>query len=369
VPIGQVLVGWDAGLPPAVAARAGGSLIAASTRIADGAHAELIRSWRADPVGTLDPEALWASAYGRSASRVIELTGSYFGATDAASLVPVARGFLENTGGRPGESAPDAPIRVRAVKGSECVQIVDGHHRAALAAVDGAPSLDVRVEQPSVRTPLQAHLLNMSWMAGEPELYHPVDLPDVAEWPLVRQCTDRLAMMRRHLDSIGLVEGSYVDVAACYGWFVSQFAEAGFDAKGFELDPLAVRVATDVYGLPADAIVTGEAVALLTGSKQTFDVVSCFSLAHHFVLGRAADSAETLIKALDSVTGKVLFFDMGQGTERWFRSTMPEWTPEHIQRWLEEQTSFTKVTALGTDDDARPPFEDNYRRTLFACER
>ena len=60
--------------------------------------------------------------------------------------------------------------------------------------------LEVLVERPKSVTPAQRLLRRMSWLDGQERLYQPVALPEVATWPLMRRCTDRLAMM---LDFLG----------------------------------------------------------------------------------------------------------------------------------------------------------------------
>jgi 2-polyprenyl-3-methyl-5-hydroxy-6-metoxy-1,4-benzoquinol methylase len=198
-----------------------------------------------------------------------------------------------------------------------------------------------------------------------------VDAPELAEeWTLVRRCTDRLELMLEWLDTMGVGAGSTsLDVGACYGWFVAEFANRGFDARGVELDPVAIRLGEQAYGLETGRVATGECSAFLRGVQQSFDVVSCFSVLHHFVLGTGPCSAEELVHLLDRATGKVLFLDTGEAHEAWFHDLLPAWNTEHIVEWLHRNTSFRRVVALGTDQDAVPPFEDNYGRTLFACLR
>jgi hypothetical protein len=75
------------------------------------------------------------------------------------------------------------------------------------------------------------------------------------------------------------------------------------------------------------------------------------------------------MKLLDKVTGSVLFLDSGEGHEAWFSTTMPDWNPGKIKKFIEETTSFAHVIDLGADADAVPPYDDNYGRHLFACIR
>ncbi len=90
---------------------------------------------------------------------------------------------------------------------------------------------------------------------------------------------------------------------------------------------------------------------------------------HHFALGEESLSAETFIRLIDRIAGKVLFFDTGQCTESWFRQTLPLWNPEFVQAWLKKNTTFNEVIPLGPDEDGVAPFGENYGRMLFACVR
>ena len=94
----------------------------------------------------------------------------------------------------------------------------------------------------------------------------------------------------------GLLEGRYLDVASCYGWFVGQMAERGMAAEGIERDPLGATLGRLVYGVDPDRIRIGDVVDVLRGTRESWDVVSCFSLLHHFVLGRGACDEVELIR-------------------------------------------------------------------------
>ena len=114
---------------------------------------------------------------------------------------------------------------------------------------------------------------------------------------------------------------------------------------------------------------TGDAVEFLRGDTGPYDVVSCFSLLHHFALGRGSVDEVALFRLLDRATGRVLFLDTGQAHEAWFRKSLPEWNADYVREFLEQYGTFDRVIDLGPDQDAVPPYEDNYGRHLFACVR
>jgi hypothetical protein len=382
VPMDRLLVGAQGGWTARGFAERTGDLLWPSTPLLDGPHVALLRQ-AAD--GEPTDEELLESPYGTLGRRCIAAGGDYFGATDDAGVVASARAFIERSRDTatadgpapvPGERRPQQsgsldPVLVAPVRHSSYYQVLDGHHRLALAAHRGETTARVVAKWVPVTTPLQDLLLKMSWLDGTKELYQPIDAPELREeWTTVRGCVDRRDKMLGFLDERGLGgSGTYLDVASCYGWFVDQLGRAGFQAGGMERDPLAVPLGEAVYGLPDGVIRTGDCVELLRTAGRTWDVVSCFSLLHHFVLGRGSVGPEELIKLLDDATGRVLFFDTGQDNEAWFQSSLRGWNPERVAGFLREHTSFDEIVDLGPDEDARAPYADNYGRHLFACVR
>lgn len=376
VALDQLLLGGENGLSAADYAGRTGDLMRASTPISRWPHVELLRHHQPEGIG-LDGAWFEESAYLANARACIALTGHYFGATDDAGVREVATGFLGRARGaaappRPSQSRPGEPPRVRPVRRSRCFEVVDGHHRLAAAHARGETRAEVAVEWRRVWTPLQALLLEMSWLEGRFELYQPIDAPELQEgWALVRRCTDRRDAMLRFLSERQLAGpgATYLDVASCYGWFVAEMGRAGFDALGMERDPLGATVAEKVYGLEPGRVEVGDCVDLLAALDGPVDVVSCFSLLHHFVLGKGSCPPERLADLLDRATGRVLFLDTGQAHEEWMRERLPEWDADHVEAWLRRSTTFDEVVRLGVDADGVGPFAGNYGRTLFACIR
>jgi hypothetical protein len=375
VPTDRLLLGGENRIPAAEYAAISGDLLRPSTRVADGPHVALLRDFRDHGAIVLEDEHLRATPYVANAMNVIALTGNYFSAHDEAAVLALARNFVTperdpTAPARVGARMPGEPVRVRRIRHSDCFQVVDGHHRVARAVVDGAPFVLAAVEATRVSTPVQELVAGMSWTEGRRERYQPVVAPELGSaWPLVRACDDRLDLMIRFLSSLGVGSGAtYLDVAACYGWFVARMVALGFDGHGVECDPNGVVMAEQALGVEPGRVVVGEASAYL-GACDVVDVVSCFSLLHHFVLGRGPCSAEDLVGRLDRVTGRVLFLDTGQSHEAWFAQVLPEWDVSYIEKWLRTHSTFRDVIALGVDGDDRPPYTGNYGRTVFACVR
>jgi protoporphyrinogen oxidase len=378
VAIEQLHVGGWNGLSARRFAEASGFLLDPSTALIHSAQVDLLRRYDQEGEALYEDKEIQATPYFERVSAAARISGHHRGAQSSEELTQLAREFLDRYRDRPipyrpGRSNAEVLPRVRAIESSNQYEIRDGHHRLAIAAARGATEVEVVVERPRSTTPVQRLLHQMSWLDGKERLYQPVPFTEVATWPVMRRCTDRLAMM---LDYLGHAEDvvaehphSYLDVGACYGWFVAEMQRHGFDGRGIEQDPLARQLAGLAYGLAPEQMIIGDAVDVLGQANERYDVVSCFSLLHHFVLGRTPHSAETLMSRLDGATRDVLFLDTGEGHESWFKLVLPEWTPSYARRWILDNSSFTNVHALGTDRDNVPPFEGKYGRTLFACTR
>ncbi len=371
VPIDSLLLGGQNGLDGHDYAQATGDLLWTSRRVADGPHVALLRSVAA---GRSSDHDLLSSEFAAMARRCIDVSGSYVGATGDAGILRIARGFVDPAGREalddPAVTAPGVPVLAVPIQDSDCFQVVDGHHRLARMVVAGETEAAVRLRRRPVTTALQDRLDAMSWIGGERELYQPVEAPELEQsWATVRRCTDRLDKMHAQLTSLGIGRADYLDVASCYGWFLAAMSQVGHEVRGVERDPLAPTLGAAVYGLDPSCVTTADAVDFLRDQPRTYDVVSCFSLLHHFALGRASVSAECLVRLLDDVTGRVLFLDTGQAHEAWFADSLPEWDTDHVRDFLVRHTSFDRVIDLGPDDDAVAPYSHNYGRHLFACVR
>jgi hypothetical protein len=261
---------------------------------------------------------------------------------------------------------------VRRIRWSDCYELLDGNHRLAMNWMRGRRHRWVWVVPGKTITPLQQLLLDVTWTRGSRELYQPITSPELGRhWRLVRRCDDRFALMKEFLHQNNLLPpkaSTSLDVACSYGWFVREFQSTGFTARGVEIDWASKQIGQLVYGLQPDQVTRGDVVTELMRIGQRFDVTTCFSLLHHFVLGRGKVPAEEMLGLLDRVTERVLFLDTGQNHERWFSKSLAQWDPTFIEQFIKRNSTFQRIYRLGTDqDDERYP--GNYGRTLFACMR
>ncbi len=383
IPLDRLLCGGENGLSAAQYARHTGNLLRPSTLFSRSPYVQFLEQYLRMGDDIFRPEVFRKTAYFANAVECINAAGSYYSCTREDELEQIAKYFIRQFEHRQrqGDTATPgphflplgSPLRLRRVQYSDYYEVVEDAHNAAVALVRGEKTYASYLTSDAATTPLQQLLLDHAFTCdGRPRLYQPVESPEVEKWQLIRRCSDRFELIRRFLHDQNLMPpgcDGYLDIACNYGWFVKAFGELGFRARGVEMDWAAVELGKLVYGLRPDQITRSEAVRFLKDHPQRYDVTSCFSLLHHFLLGRASVSGEEMLRLIDRMTGTVLFLDMGQCHEEWFRESLAGWDADRIEQWILDNSSFTKVYRLGKDCDSVEPYQNNYGRTLFACTR
>jgi hypothetical protein len=374
IEIEKLLLGGANWYSAATHARLTGDLLRPSTGLAASPYVQLLMAYREIGDSIFAPDRFAATSYYRHAAQCIQTYGRYFSIFDVRCILQKAKTFCQMLDGQePGQfdvrqTGPGEPVEVRRIKFSDCYEIVDGHHRLALAFVRGFKSFPCAVlPTEGALTPMQQLVMDSVWLAGQQKLSQPISVPELQAWPIVRRCTDRLQMIMNCLARIGLSSGSFLDIGSNYGWFVSEFSKKAFQAQGVEPDAAAAAVGILAYGLDSSAIKVAELGTFLRSRQQSFDVVCCLSRLQEFVLGTETISADEFIRLVDNVTGSILFIDTAEDHERRFKSTLTGWNAEHIANWLQDHTSFSVIEVLGHDNDVY--HRDQYGRHLFACIR
>ena len=371
----DVLRSGENGLSSHQYARMTNNLLRPSTRFVNGPHVEFLEEF--DRVGDaiFEDVHFFQTNYFKNAAECISFTGRYFEAKADSQIRDVARNFVAaHKGVRPdahklehGHNAPDDPIVVAKVAESKCWTLVSGNHRLASRWVKGERTAKVEIMEEVVRTPLQDMLRDVHWQKNRTELYQPIPYPEVQDWPLVRKCSDRGALIIKYLENSN--HRTAVDIGCSYGWFVRLLTQRGYDTYGIDRDLFALKIAELVYGVKSNTLIRDDILHFLANQRVPYDVVTCFSVIHHFALGLGAIGPEEFVSMLDRVTGSVLFFDTGQSHEAWFKNSLRVWDTAYIIEFIKKYTTFTKIDVLGVDTDNVGPYADNYARTLFACSR
>jgi SAM-dependent methyltransferase len=348
-------------------------------------HVDLLRCYERDGDRLFDPAAFVSTSYYRYADECEAVTGhNFFGQRELNGYIAQARAFARlydrvregdkeevEFPSRQGHSARGSLPIVERTWTPGVYQVVNGHHRLAIAHMLGHRRVRAVVLPPRP-TELQYLVATCAQPRGSRELYQPIDAPDFnASWPILRRCTDRFALMTQFLDSQGiqLPDLSVRDLACSYGWFAQAFARQGCRVLGVEHNELSLRIGHIAYGLQDQQTLQADLVDFLEADRASADVTLLLSILHHFVMRPDRLSPEALLRLVDRATAKVLFLDMGQEHETWFRRALAGWDDERIVAFIRANTTFTRILKIGVDSDGDGRFAGNYGRSLFACIR
>jgi 2-polyprenyl-3-methyl-5-hydroxy-6-metoxy-1,4-benzoquinol methylase len=357
-----------------------GDYIRPSTRVSDGPHHMLLKKYHLLGNAVLTREHFEASEYYLNAKKCIDLFGEYFPGIDTpGKIIDAAQRFIALYEGKDvsnfngdGHSADNQPIEVRRIRGSSCYQLVQGNHRCAFALAKQETEIRAVIhEDKSEITLIQFLLDHLSWEQGEKHLYQPIPAPELEdEWTLVRGCQDRFDLMLDFLKLIGFTNVAsqlkVMDIGSYFGWFMNQFERLGFNVFGLEKDNIPTLVAQICYPRLKGRILAAEAGDYLEQHAEKYDITLCLSIMHHMFYGRTKVDPMAFLKTIDSCTKHILFFEMGDENEAWFRTILKGWNPNTIANWVISNSSFSKVVCLGKDQDRKGSFANNFNRTLFA---
>lgn len=321
IALDRILCGGERGLYGEQFARHSGDLERTSMPVALSPHTEFLEQYKEHGEQIFDQESFEKTSYYRHATTCIRLFGNYFGATSEDQVIYLAKNFtalyeakvVDNSklSSSSGYSRPGEEIRVFPIGYSDCFQAYGGNHRLAMCCARGEKRVAVRIIGPLQWTCLQQLLLDVSWNPNKRNIYQPIESPELGKhWQLVRRCTDRLEMMEKFVRLRGLDSPrgqTYLDLGCNYGWFVRSMQDLGYQAQGLEVDWAARQIGEHFYHLCKNQLIGDEVVRFFRSNPSQYDVVSCFSLMHHFVMGRGAVKAEYLMNWLSLMTRRILF--------------------------------------------------------------
>jgi 2-polyprenyl-3-methyl-5-hydroxy-6-metoxy-1,4-benzoquinol methylase len=257
---------------------------------------------------------------------------------------------------------------LRQAKDSDIYEIIDGHHTIALNHLNGNKHVYAYVVDAGF-SGMQKLLLNVS-MTKRKELYQPIDTLTTKTWPVIRNCADRWEMIKNFLGMNKINQGTHLDLACSYGYFVNKFKNEGYTSKGLEIDEKAVEVGIINYKLKNEDFIISSIQDYLRESKQVYDITTCFSILHHFIINKVQKqdsfSGSDLIHKLSNITKKVMFLDTGMSHENWFKNSLKSWDEDHIIEYVMKHSDFKKYKILGKDNDNVGKYTGNYNRTVFA---
>lgn len=353
----RLLMGSQAGLDSAGFAHAFGTLRFGSTPMDQSPHVQLLRL-AASLDRPLSDEEIRSTPYFAFGRHLATIWGNYFGASSDDELVELSRNFIDwsrgiaprVTGGS-GSRFRDG-VLVAKVSGASAFQVIDGHHRLAVAIAQGQTSVRVHRTWLSAETAVQRRLWERgygpSWAKA---LAQPVAARELSDWSVATNCQDRLVRIERFVGhELGESPSprSFLDVGCGYGWYLAELKRLGWRVRGVDRDGFGIEMATAFYGLDDDEIALGEWAVATESLEGASDVVACFDLGHAVADDHAASLR--LLRALDARTAGILIVDgvcVGEG------DAVGRLDAEELTKLVVDATSFTKVVDLGVNHD--PP--------------
>ena len=373
ISINKLLWGGDFGFDANKYSKLSGNILRSSTMIKDTPHVQLLLEFIEKGESLFRKENYEKSAYYKNALFGINKFGNYFNITDEEKIIFQIERFINHYKKIPAprirqQSGDDTIPIVSRNAFSDCYEVRDGHHRLAIDFVNQKKTVKCQIVDGKSITVLQELVVGNSWTKNELLLYQPINLPEFDKFTLVRKCHDRLSLIQSFLSERTLTSGNYVDLACSFGYFVSKMNDFGLHAEGVDSDQNSLKIAHHYFGVPINNLHNSSLEDFLESDNE-YDIVSALSIFHHYIGGfrECRYPAELLFSKISKATKKVLFFDMGQNHEQWFKTPLREWDNDRIIKFLKENGEFIEILPLGTDTDNVGIYSNNYGRTLFAC--
>ncbi len=347
-----------------------------STLLEHSVYVQFLEQYRLVGEKVFDSATFAQLPYFASALTCVQFWGDYFGQQNFEGILAQAKSFVDLY--ERVKSGDPTPVKfpsdkdhtkplfrplVQETLTPHTFQVVDGHHRLAIAWVLGDRRARAATLQPPLPTPLQSLVLAAS--RGRKELDQPIPGPQFDNsWDLMRRCEGQWDTLVSFLGSRNhdLNHSSVVDLACSYGWFVKEFSKRGAYAVGVETDSKALKIGRIAYGLRSENLVQSDFRSFLQRCDQRFDLVLLFGV-FHYPFARGLNTARDLFRKTDALTGSVFFFDVGPSHE----TASHEGEDRFIVSFIKRNTSFTEIAPLGCD--AIGPRGSRYGRMLFACSR
>lgn len=352
-----------------------GDIFRLSTRAIDGPQVKLIKDYEKFGDNIFDKSYFYDTEYYKNAFQSICYLGDYFPEAKSPDLiVEVAKNFinsyLENpvVSNKIGHNSFNEPIVVKRIYKSDCYQLLSGNHRIASRYMKGEREIKALILPGDAHTYFTNMIADVIWDDGE-VLYQPINLPEIKHLPVIRNCNDRFEKSVKFLKDSKFDIGKFtlLDIGSYYGWFVDNYRKIGIDAYGLERDYSACKISNSLYGIPTSKIINCPIESFLSTDKNIqYDCINFLSVLHHFTLEKSFMSDAEVFSKFAKMTRKVMFFETGEEHEKMFGSSLLGSNVENIEKFIFDNSDFTKVIRLGRDSDNIGKHSDDYRRMLFA---
>jgi hypothetical protein len=352
-----------------------GDIFRLSTRAIDGPQVKLIKEYEEFGDKIFEGSYFYNTDYYKNAFQSICYLGDYFPEAKSPDLiVEVAKNFINSYLEYPvipskiGHNSYNEPIVVKRIYKSDCFQLLSGNHRIASRFLKGERKIKALILPGVAHTYFTNMIADVIWDNGE-VLYQPINLPEINHLPIIRNCSDRFEKSVNFLSEseFDISKFSLLDIGSYYGWFVDSYRKIGVDAYGLERDFSACKISHSLYDIPSSKIINCPIEQFLASDNNVkYDCINFLSVLHHFTLKKSFMSDVEVFSKFANMTRKVMFFETGEEHEKMFGSSLAGSNVESIEKFIFENSDFTKVIRLGRDSDNIGIHSDDYRRMLFA---
>jgi SAM-dependent methyltransferase len=262
---------------------------------------------------------------------------------------------LENISGKKDALTERLPAKINA---DGRFELLDGHHRASQAIVDGVTSIELDVKYAS---PLWIDLCNrLQGIYGSKKLYQRVEHPWFDDWEVARN-DDRGRRIINTLNGLGVPKRNCVDIGCCTGRICRLMEQSGFNVYGVDRDENVIAVADHlnmVTGSHVNFTIAGDIERVVTGCGMgSTNVVICLSVLHHFMWEGDEPGYENALRLMVG-NSKILFFDHVNDEDTSLIKTMGiPIDAQDLCEWVREKIPGASIKVIGTFDE----------RPMFAC--
>ena len=289
--IDKILMGGEGGIGGNHYSVITENITRSSTRITESPHYLFLKEYNEIGESIFNFGVFEKTAYYKNASECIDYNVNYFEITKKDLIIENAKFFINNLylkaesfeGIKNGHYKKGSPIQLRPIKNSNYYELIDGNHRIACAMIQGEQTVNAIIKRKSTSTAAQDLITSVAWQKNKKELYQPVNLPEVEDWPVIRVCNDRFTLMKGFLEKHMLLGklSNYLDIGCSYGWFVDKFqTELKIESHGIDIDPFALKVGYDIYKIPPGRLRRFNISEYLKETNEKYDVTSLFSVIH-----------------------------------------------------------------------------------------
>lgn len=315
VPLSLLLIGQQCGIPLGQWVKNTKEYSRVSQLLGDSPYVEFLREVDRDRSILQDSGRMKKTAYYAMARVCMQYTGNFMGKKGESAIIDWMREYYAfysslQTGTSyrsdvfldDGHSGAEEPVQVSKVRDSEYYEIIDGHHRCAIAFMCGKTTIAAEIAG-TAYSYLQGLIIKSTGSPGR-AMMQPVDAPELKHWPVRKDFRNIFAQKLRFLreNSLPVTGDTCLDIPCGYGYFLKLFKQHGLSVFGVDPDDNVLQIARSIHGITEEECYRQNTFDFLGNTDKFFTVVSLNS-----PLDPSAEATPDILKNLSRITDRVLF--------------------------------------------------------------